>query len=355
MDKRILLFIVLVVFVTGAVMMLSMRVEKGDMFPAFSSLRADPLGARALYESLERQKGLTVRRNYTKIADCSFSETTLFFTGLSPQNLQGDTAFASSILTLASLGNRVILALSGKSGFMASIADSGSGAEHKGRNFLGLRCIKRAKGDSSGITGPAPLASLAWREAVRFTGDSSWTGVVRQNDHIMLGEKQVKKGSIVALSGSYHLSNQGLRENNRSHGSNPLIPFLVGSSRSVVFDEWHHGIAHANGLMDLLRRFGMTGILAFASAWFFLFIWTAHGLSAGRRTIEIAAMESDGGEDCLKHLLLSHISYDRLLETCTNEWRGAFPHKRLPDMEGLTDIEKYNSLCKKTHLRNPYS
>ncbi len=38
--------------------------ETGDIYPQYSSLRADPAGAKALYESLAALPGLTVDREY---------------------------------------------------------------------------------------------------------------------------------------------------------------------------------------------------------------------------------------------------------------------------------------------------
>ena len=38
--------------------------ETGDVYPAYSSLRTDPLGAKALYKSLEAMPGIAVERLY---------------------------------------------------------------------------------------------------------------------------------------------------------------------------------------------------------------------------------------------------------------------------------------------------
>ena len=45
---------------------------QGDVFPAYSSLRADPLGAKALYQALELLPGVSAQRHYrdvSKLAD----------------------------------------------------------------------------------------------------------------------------------------------------------------------------------------------------------------------------------------------------------------------------------------------
>src|SRR5437667_8552085 len=49
----------------GIVQLFELRFEVGDVYPEYSSLRSDPLGAMALYESLERLPGLSVRRDHS--------------------------------------------------------------------------------------------------------------------------------------------------------------------------------------------------------------------------------------------------------------------------------------------------
>jgi hypothetical protein len=53
------------VFVAGVLELFKLRFETGDVYPAYSSLRADPLGTMAFYESLEKVPGLTVQRDYS--------------------------------------------------------------------------------------------------------------------------------------------------------------------------------------------------------------------------------------------------------------------------------------------------
>jgi len=39
--------------------------HRGEVYPAYSSLRADPLGAMAFYESLESIPGISARRDFS--------------------------------------------------------------------------------------------------------------------------------------------------------------------------------------------------------------------------------------------------------------------------------------------------
>lgn len=65
MSKRlpvILLVVTAALFFAGISELLRMRFSRGDVFPVYSTYRADPLGTRALYESLEIVPGLRVQR-----------------------------------------------------------------------------------------------------------------------------------------------------------------------------------------------------------------------------------------------------------------------------------------------------
>jgi len=60
--------------VFGIVTLFELRFEAGDVYPEYSSLRADPLGTMALYESLEKVPGLAVGRDFS--TDNRLPETT---------------------------------------------------------------------------------------------------------------------------------------------------------------------------------------------------------------------------------------------------------------------------------------
>ena len=59
----IFLAILLAAFVFGLLQLFKLRFESGDVYPEYSSLRTDPLGTRAFYESLELMPGISARRD----------------------------------------------------------------------------------------------------------------------------------------------------------------------------------------------------------------------------------------------------------------------------------------------------
>ena len=68
MTRRLSLFILLIcaaAFAFGLFELFKLRYEAGDVYPAYSSLRSDPLGVMAFYESLGRMPGVSVRRDFS--------------------------------------------------------------------------------------------------------------------------------------------------------------------------------------------------------------------------------------------------------------------------------------------------
>jgi hypothetical protein len=63
----------------GVVRLFLLRFEAGDVYPAYSSLRSDPLGSRAFYNSLENIDDTVVSRNYRSLQTVEFKENTAFF------------------------------------------------------------------------------------------------------------------------------------------------------------------------------------------------------------------------------------------------------------------------------------
>src|SRR5438067_4682472 len=77
---RLLLIVVFAGFIFGIAKLFKLRFEAGDVYPEYSSLRADPLGAKAYYESLDNL--LVARRNFKPLSKLGDGrDTTLFYLG----------------------------------------------------------------------------------------------------------------------------------------------------------------------------------------------------------------------------------------------------------------------------------
>ncbi len=77
---RAIIFVVIVSgFMFGVLKLFLLRFEAGDVYPAYSSLRSDPLGSRAFYSSLENINDTLIERNYRSVQMLEFNENTAFF------------------------------------------------------------------------------------------------------------------------------------------------------------------------------------------------------------------------------------------------------------------------------------
>lgn len=107
---------VLVILVAGLAWLFHLRFLAGDIYPPYSSLRYDPLGARAFYESLESCPGLTVSRNYKPIEETELSgDTAVMYLGDSSLALSDRTRIprhvAGTINSFWRDGGRMVLTL----------------------------------------------------------------------------------------------------------------------------------------------------------------------------------------------------------------------------------------------------
>src|SRR5687768_17813875 len=84
---------------------LSMQFGSGSVYPAFSSLRADAEGAKALHDVAEAF-GRRVSRSYVPIAEAKPEGSTIIFLGLSPGTLVGMAQPSpTDAATMAKAGN----------------------------------------------------------------------------------------------------------------------------------------------------------------------------------------------------------------------------------------------------------
>jgi hypothetical protein len=63
------------VFLGGLVALFTADFAGGEVYPEYSTLRADPDGAKLLFESLARLPGLTVTRNFMPVQSLAASPT----------------------------------------------------------------------------------------------------------------------------------------------------------------------------------------------------------------------------------------------------------------------------------------
>ncbi len=84
----VLVSVFLAVFIYGVGRLFLLRFETGDVYPAYSSLRVDPLGTKAFYDSLENFRQISVSRNYRPLPKLHEGlEATIFYLGARVKDL----------------------------------------------------------------------------------------------------------------------------------------------------------------------------------------------------------------------------------------------------------------------------
>jgi hypothetical protein len=340
------LLVVLGGFGYGLVQLFKLRFAAGDIYPPYSSLRADPLGCRVYFESLAQLSNEKVHRFMQlpeKLPDGN--GVTLFVFGLPWNEMAAEPGEYKALEAFVRRGGRLVVTLYPElskprfftSGFGTNAplfkrptrrADDeapepinlrekwGFGYEYipttRERMMFSPTVAKRIQ------PGPFPT-NITWHSALVFTNlDFPWRVLyARGTDPVMI-ERQQGDGSIVLATDSFFVSNEAMRQERVPD----LLAWLAGSNRAILFDESHLGVRENPGIATLARRYGLHGgaiaLLALAA----LFIWKS-SVSFLPRTHEafatapVLGRESSAG---FENLLRRGIAPKNLLQTSLDEW-----------------------------------
>src|SRR5687768_457897 len=106
----LLLLLLAASFVFGLVRLFQLRFEAGDVYPEYSSLRADPLGTKALYASLG--KLIDVTRNYRPVSKLGlYDNAAVLFLGTRASELECHPAEFKALESFVRDGGRLVIAL----------------------------------------------------------------------------------------------------------------------------------------------------------------------------------------------------------------------------------------------------
>ena len=324
---------ILFAFGWGLVHLFLLRFETGDVYPPYSSLRSDPLGTRALHESLALLNPAAVSRNYNPLVEIQFEEYTSFML-LGSAVLDDDAVsedFVESVDRLTAAGGRLVMAFlpvgdrgrkclpcgDAQEEDSESPAETGSEqnvlpdqdevsepADDKGE-IKKQETEKDAAGDRDrpsdriktaslkerwGVSfqfdeasGEQRLAfvnvesetaslspSVSWHSTLYFDNlDESWKVLYHQNGHPVIVERSYGRGSILLCADAFLFSNEALRSERHPE----LLTRLIGPNTQVVFDEAHLGIYKTPGVAGLIRRYGFHWFFLAIAVLFVLFIW----------------------------------------------------------------------------------
>jgi hypothetical protein len=333
--------------VFGLVTLFRLRLGQGDVFPIYSSIRADPLGLRALHDSLAELSGFSVERRTKPIAALEpLPPRLIVLAGLDADDWTHITTDEFKALdTAVRAGSRLVLAARADTYSEAGEAAKREAADRRKKlepedpdsrtpkvTFADLRLqwgitarertlVDRAT-DLAHRTNEAPAtlpAGVAWHSDLFFQpqAGSGWRVLYRRGAEAVLLERRLGLGSIVFAGDSFFLSNEALQRNR----STALLAWLVGPYTRVVFDESHLGVATDSGIAALARRYGLAGAAGTLLLLAVLFGW--------RRLALFVPPSSESAEVALTYhpaagleaLLRRAVPADKLVAACATEWK----------------------------------
>jgi hypothetical protein len=383
-----ILVIVLAGFIYGLVQLFNLRFASGDNYPPYSSLRADPLGSKAFYESLDRL--VAARRHLQALSKLGDGrDTTLLWLGEDVRNLRLLPAEFKDLETFVRTGGRVVIGLlpvleRPRINRFAARAARGKGTPpappaaaptnapgwQPGDEFEDLRKVsirdrwnvsfdyaELARTDERkvipvlaarrGLPDDSPLPrSVSIHTALHFDKLSAewrtpYARVTGTNVQPVIIERAMGKGSIVLCADSFPFSNEALRLEREP----ALLAWLVGSAREVVFDETHLGVQESPGVVTLARKYRLGGVFAALLILAGLFIWrNAAGFMpphedqlARERGEQVEGKDSTAG---FINLLRRNIAPADLMKVCLEQWNAHFAHTRKPSEAKLEGMQK---------------
>jgi hypothetical protein len=298
--NKILGLVLLLGFVWGLEQVVVSPLETGTAYPEYSSLRSDPEGAMALYESLA--KVMKVERLYkSRLRSDPGPESTIFVLGVEPQGwyqVKSDTLKEYEELT--SKGARLVIAFLPVSKPWAEDKEPHA-VEAKWHIHFNYRDLHADSGETPRETALVLKAGPEWNQIRE--------GVV---------ERKLGAGTVVLVADSYPLSNEGLREEHDT----ALIVKLAGPATEIVFDENHFGVVETGSVAKLMRKYHLEGALAVLALVAGLFLWrSASSLLPSRAP---RAEQPVSGRDSLEGmaaLLRRGIAEQDLVRICYEEWK----------------------------------
>lgn len=338
-NKTVLWVAALVIaglFVWGLEQVAVAPLESGEIYPPYSSLRADPLGTKALYESLEGLNDLHVSRLYKPRTGLA-AGSTLLVLGLGP--LAWDEISQKTLTeyeNLVAKGGRLIL------GFVPVYAPKKKMDYPLLKDRWGV-VFKYSDDDDDVDTSSIPQES-----DLHFEFGKEWTVTETEGDDPILIERHFGAGTIALLSQSYGLSNEGLRESRDA----AFISNVIFNNRNISFDENHFGIQDTGSVTTLMRKYRLEPAIGVLFVVALLFLWrSASSLLPPTRSDRAEAVAGRDAQEGMVSLLERSLPEKELLNTCYSEWaRTAAGNRRANILKaeiarrgGETPVEIYRA------------
>jgi hypothetical protein len=365
---KIVFWVMLLLFAAALARIVSLRLGSGDIYPEYSSLRADPLGTKAFYESLERLQDRSVTRHLHPLNRIrgEKDQTVLLF-GSNPSSTLNYAVF-EQIERIARNGGRVVVAVNATGSWKEDREEDrinkqklplpekekkeegNEGEEEEdGPKIAGARApiialidplrLEQEELTAERVTDDAELPEeITWygRYCFKDLADE-WETVLEVKGKPVVIEREIGLGRLVLCADSFPFSNEALAHDR----SLQFLLWTIGPAEKIVFDESHLGVHHGNSIMLLLREFRLQGLfygfLLVAGLW----IWRSSVsfvppyVDAG--TAEI--VEGKTAREGVVHLLERNLPTDELPQVCLAEWRRSHPNLNSFDAARYAEAE----------------
>lgn len=397
-----------VVFAAGLVQLFNLRFEAGDVYPAYSSLRADPLGTMAFYESLARLPGLEVERDFRPtnklpegkalaylhlaarrwdwrwISEEQFREIEAFVRGggrlvvaflpetarpffsveyeedeegvIKPKVKPGKSKEKKDARNETPPDSKSKPAKKAKKQFRRLDDDEEYRTVDLGERWgvqLGFEKLKAGEGETfepvqvhnrSGLDLPA---TLDWHSGMVFTNVATdWHTVYARGTNAVVIERSFGRGTVAMASDCYFLSNEAMRKNRHTD----LLAWLIGPAQRVVFDEAHLGILEGQGVAVLIRKYRLHGLAAGLLLLAALFVWknATSFVPAYANRAQESAVVGKAASAGFVNLLRRNLPEHDLLRVCFDEWKKSLART---DRHSLARLSEVHAAITADHAR----
>jgi len=298
-----------------AIKVFSIRFESGSLYPPYSTRRADPVGTKALYETIHQLFPDSTHREEDPVR---FEQTVLgpsslmFLIGVSTSSFASGTLNWDELHTKLSSGATVVIATrpTKKNKFAQNpstqeetendtdeeaasdeettreIAElESTEANHLSlQEFLldsGVSIKTFEKGRIQNVEThllATPLlpdfhSPLALKSINYLDLDQAelWTTLYAIDETPVVASKSVGSGTLIISADSYPFTNEGLLNNSNSE----FFAWLLKEKESIRFIELHLGVTRSKGLIFLAREHGFESTLILALLAAIAFIWSS--------------------------------------------------------------------------------
>ncbi|MCP4746701.1 MAG: hypothetical protein GY874_11270 [Desulfobacteraceae bacterium] len=362
-NRLILVLVMAAAFAAGLTKLFLLRFEAGDVYPVYSSLRSDPIGTQALYESLKSVTGTTVQRNFKPLDQLDFfPDQTVIICGFSPRFIRRmrTREWENTMDSLFNRGGRLVMAFrtskadseyskkekdncaadKDKADESQDASKSSSGDEladiekkWRGHDDIGFH-ILRGSGENKeswAITSKAEMPfkippMLLWRSTLHFELKAdAWKTVYQLDGKPVIAYRAWGAGVIVLVADSYLFSNEAMLK----HRFPDFLAWIFASHHRVVFDEFQKGLTKQPGIAGLAIKYRLQGVFAAIVLITVLIVWQQSTVF-----VPNAANGSDRDDDArtgvggnttegLVRLMQQNIRSCDLIKTCFDIWKAS--------------------------------